>query len=237
MTKQELKELISEAVASELMKQQSLTEDNSIDFYDESVIFESKKTVFISSQGKQIKDKINDVVYENTTRLGGLDWIKSKLFGSNGFLNPDQINKVIKGLDSIFDSLHVSLPIMGATSFTGYVFCIGTKGNYLYRFRITFTQASSKMARLSFNETIIDSKSFRSDKSAEIINFAIKNCSKEYGLTIDKSTISSGKILQGKFEPSTQNVKLYTALQKKFPNDIRYDDSTGKCRFSLSGQL
>ena len=233
MTRNELKELIQECLLEE-----EINESTDLEMYEEVTILEEKtKTFFISSQGKEIRDKIKDIVYENTTRLGGFDKIKAKLFGANGLLNPNEVANVTKGLSGLFDNLWFSKPVSLYKSTLAYAYGLGTKGKYLYRFTISFTQSSSKMLRLTFNETIMDNKSFNSKNSAEIINFTIKNCSPDYMLFINKGAIESGKILSGRFESSQQNVKLYSALEKKFPDKVIYDDSTGKVRFSIKGEL
>ena len=90
MTRNELKELIQECLLEE-----EINESTDLEMYEEVTILEEKtKTFFISSQGKEIRDKIKDIVYENTTRLGGFDKIKAKLFGANGLLNPNEVANV-----------------------------------------------------------------------------------------------------------------------------------------------
>ena len=107
MTKSELKDIIMECL-QEKTAEDSVVEGFDMDFdevYTESaeLIPLDEAKVFISKQGKDIKEQIKTIVYENTTRLGGLDWIKGKLFSPAKGINLNEAEKVTAGLNKIFD--------------------------------------------------------------------------------------------------------------------------------------
>lgn len=234
MTRSELKDIIKECM-SEL--------NESVEAVDEEVCYEecdllvNEKAIFVSKQAKDLKDQIKDIIYENTTRLGGFDKLKSMLFGSSSGIKESEVAKVTAGIEKLFDVCH-STNVISFGVDLWKVDYTAIKGKYMYNFTVNFARTSSKMASLTFNERILDNKSFNCKDPKPVIEFIIKNASKNDILLIKKSTIEALIVTQGKWEPGLkQDEKLYNAAVKKFPNGLRYDDVTGKLRFSLSGEI
>ena len=241
MTKSELKDIIMECL-QEKTAEESVVEGFDMDFdavYTESaeLIPLDEAKVFISKQGKDIKEQIKTIVYENTTRLGGLDWIKGKLFSPAKGINPNEAEKVTAGLNKIFDCC-AGTRVYSFSKDMNKKDYIAIKGNYLYFFTINFGRTKSGMAGLSFSERIIDNKSFNNGSALKpVFEFVIKNMKPDFFCHVFKSGMEIYKIGTTAYEPNVIDNKLYEAVTKKFGNLCYYDDATGKLRFKIGSQL
>lgn len=241
MTRGELKDIIKECL--EETQVEMFDESVEEEMFEESTIIaldESARRVFISSQGKEIKDKINDIIYENTNRLGGFDKIKRFLFGGSNAIKVSEAEKVVAGVSKLFDACHASkiYSLRTASNDTvNYKYFTAVKGKYVYEFTINFNPASSKMVSLSFKERIMDKKNFVSLNAAEIIKFAVANCSPDYLLQIKKKEIISVSIGNGKYDSNNVNEDLYNKLEKKFPNECVYDEVKNSLKFSVRNRI
>jgi hypothetical protein len=185
----------------------------------------------VSSQGKQIKQKIKEIMKENTTKLGVSDTIKRYLFGGTNAIDASKVDKILKGISNLFDCCFNSQLFTYTNPATNdkstHINYIAIKGEYLYTFAIKFNVLSSNIVSFSFNEKKLSSF----DIPKEAIKFAITNCKGDFLLQIGKKYIASYSISRGKYQPNLQNSDLYNKILSKFKDKCNKNDNMGYIEF------
>lgn len=211
-----------------IMEAREIAEAEEMESFSEEVVFE--RVILHSSEGKDLKARISQILKDNTAKLTTPDKIQSFFFGSTA-INPEAVNKATKGIQELFDACHATkVSKDSGYNKAGYpnntkVFT-GIKGGKLYIVKVSFDKRSSNVVTFGFNEKSLD----KFVVPEEAIKFALDNCKEEYIIEISKNSIRSIKIGKGG-DSSEENVDLNNKLLNKFGDICRKNENMGSIVF------
>lgn len=220
-----LKELVRESVMEALSESV-----NDVDAINESVerdiiVTEGAK---LTPQGRRVLDDIEQILVENTEHLTAGQSLHRFLFGGSNAISQDRVNKIVSGVDKIFDVCHRTDLFTKTTRKNdkiSYLAYLAVKGKFVYQFQLKFSVGSNKVVSASFTEKQIEAANFVIPVDA--IKMAIKGCSSDYILEITNTTIKSGAIGRGFYQPNIINDKLLRAIANKYEGKCRFDENAG----------
>ena len=219
-----LKELVRESVM------EALSESVSFDAIDESVESDIIVTegARLTPQGKKVLDEIKQILVENTDHLTAGQSLHRFLFGGSNAISQDRVNKIVAGVDKIFDVCHRTdlFSIRTANNDRiSYLAYLAIKGKFVYQFQLKFSVGSNKVVSASFKERQIEAANFVIPTDA--IKMAIKGCSSDYLLQVSNTTIKSASVGRGFYQPNILNDKLLRAIANKYEGKCRFDENAG----------
>lgn len=220
-----LKQLVRESVMEALSESV-----NDVDALNESVerdiiVTEGAK---LTPQGRRVLDDIEQILVENTEHLTAGQSLHRFLFGGSNAISQDRVNKIVSGVDKIFDVCHRTDLFSKTTKNNdkiSYLAYLGVKGKFVYQFQLKFSVGSNKVVSASFTEKQIEAANFVIPTDA--IKMAIKGCSSDYILEISNTTIKSYSVGRGFYQPNIMNDKLLRAIANKYEGKCRFDENAG----------
>jgi hypothetical protein len=220
-----LKELVRESVMEALSE--------SVNGADEALNESVERDIIVTEgakltpQGRRVLDDIEQILVENTEHLTAGQTLHRYLFGGSSAISQDRVNKIVSGVDKIFDVCHRTDlfskgPKKDKVSYLGY---LAVKGKFVYQFQLKFSVGSNKVVSASFTEKQIEAANFVIPTDA--IKMAIKGCSSDYILEISNTTIKSYSVGRGFYQPNILNDKLLRAIANKYEVKCRFDENAG----------
>jgi len=221
-----LKELVRESVMEALSE--------SVNGADEALNESVERDIIVTEgakltpQGRRVLDDIEQILVENTEHLTAGQSLHRFLFGGSNAISQDRVNKIVSGVDKIFDVCHRTDLFTKTTRKNdkiSYLAYLAVKGKFVYQFQLKFSVGSNKVVSASFTEKQIEAANFVIPVDA--IKMAIKGCSSDYILEISNTTIKSGAIGRGFYQPNIINDKLLRAIANKYEGKCRFDENAG----------
>ena len=209
MTKSELKDIIKECL-NEVNYVSTVKEATDIEFIDEDTnieLVDEAAIIFISKEGKELKQKIKDILKENRAKTSVTDKV---LYTASLECAKEISKKIMPIISKLFTSaVHSTAPtkVYGIDDYITYH--AGIVNGKAYSFSLKYNTSGASL--FSYSET--DTNDAKATLPINAANYAIKNCDDKYALGFGKNRISASNISDGSI-----NKNLYNEIVKKYPN-------------------